>query len=190
MKIKRICEGFYPKDLVTFDNGIKREIVHGDDSVAILLYDIENKGIILVRQERAAMLFRRDSYHSVYGGFIIESVAGRLDKPGKTIKQIAKEEAMEEAGADVSEDDIEIINFGESLAPSPGFSTECIYLAYAEIKPGKLPKAKPEQIFGIEEEGERIARVCFPVEDLENYPHKDLKTFALIQWFLRTKLKK
>ena len=58
MKVERICGGFYPKDLVTLDNGVKREVVHATDAVAILLYDIKKKQIILVRQLRAPILFR------------------------------------------------------------------------------------------------------------------------------------
>ena len=182
MKIERIRGKFYPTDLVTLDSGVKREVVYATDAVAILLYNIEKKQIILVRQLRVPILLRGE----VLGGCVTEVVAGRLDKPEKSFKEIAIEEAFEEAGVTISEEDIEVLNFGVPPASSSGMTTECCYLLYAEIKSGKL---KHKKTYGLKNEGEQTTRICWPVEDLDKFPWYDMKTFALIQWFLAHKLK-
>lgn len=87
-KYIQVCEMSY------IENGIKKrwEIVKSADSVSILLNNIESKNLIIVRQFRPAVFLRNND------GYMFELCAGLVDKEGKSLEQIAREEVMEECG--------------------------------------------------------------------------------------------
>lgn len=105
-------------DLVT-DTNRKRaiEVVRtktGRYSVGFLIYDSVSDGVILVEQQRTAMISNNNPT-----GFIIEAPAGRCDRP-ESVKATIAREAEEEVGAKINENQIEMLNSGVPVAMSPG----------------------------------------------------------------------
>jgi hypothetical protein len=99
------------------------------------------------------------------------------------------DEALEETGMVISPKQVKLLNRGIPLAASPGFLTERLYLAYVEMDLTAVI-ANPSGTFGLEEHGERITRVTVSFSYLERMPFADMKTFALVQWFLKEQLRK
>ena len=87
-KYIQVCEMHY------IENGRPKrwEVVQSNDSVSILLNNVESKNLIIVRQFRPAVFLRNND------GYMFELCAGLVDKEGKTLEQIAKEEVLEECG--------------------------------------------------------------------------------------------
>ena len=83
-----VCEMHYT------ENGVKKrwEVVRSSDSVSILLNNVESKSLIIVRQFRPAIFLRNND------GYMFELCAGLVDKEGKSLEQIAREEVLEECG--------------------------------------------------------------------------------------------
>lgn len=143
----------------------------GRFSVGFLIYDPESDSIILVGQQRTAMI--RDDNPT---GFIVEVPAGRCDRP-ESVKAAIAREAEEEVGAKIDEDQIEMINNGVPLAMSPGILDELMYLAFIRLRPGQL---SPDRIFGVAEEGESITRLLVPADSAHDMICVDMKTKALL----------
>ena len=83
-----VCEMHY------VENGVKKrwEVVKSSDSVSILINNAESKRLIIVRQFRPAVFLRNND------GYMFELCAGLVDKKGKSLEQIAREEVFEECG--------------------------------------------------------------------------------------------
>lgn len=83
-----VCEMHY------IENGVPKrwEVVKSHDSVSILLYNKDSQNLIIVRQFRPAVFLRNND------GYMFELCAGLVDKEGKNLEQIAKEEVLEECG--------------------------------------------------------------------------------------------
>ena len=83
-----VCEMHY------IENGVPKrwEVVKSSDSVSILLYNKDSQNLIIVRQFRPAVFLRNND------GYMFELCAGLVDKKGKSLEQIAKEEVLEECG--------------------------------------------------------------------------------------------
>lgn len=175
MKENVIYKGFYELVIVETDHG-PREVVKTSDSVSLLLYDMVNQKIILVKQKREAMI-REDNPE----GFITETAAGRFDV-NLSPKALMVKEAKEELGVTLAESRIELLNAGQPLALSAGVITERCYLGFAEATPVQIEQA--ERAFGVDA-GENIKRIYVSVDDLENYICEDVRVFALIQYLLR-----
>jgi len=174
MERERAHDGFVKVD-VDLESG--HEIVVTTASIAVLIYIVSQEKIVLVTQERKPMVGKVNE-----SGEMLEAPAGRFDHE-VGIKALAVKEVMQETGITIGEDQVYLINRGNSLATTPGTNTELMYLACAEITPEQLG---PEQEFyGAAEEGERTRRVIIDLKTLDSMIHHDMKTFALIQWFLR-----
>ncbi len=156
----------------------KSLVVRATDSVAGLLYDRTNHRVLLVRQQRAAMV--RDDNQD---GFIIEAVAGRFDYKTNP-KALLVKEASEEAGVTITEDDVVLLNGGIPLALSAGVLTERSYLAYAEIS---LEAVAEGEVFGVVEEGEHITRIWQDADAFIAETHEDLRVWAFAQ-YLKNKI--
>ncbi len=162
-------------------SGRIREVVRanaGPFSVAFLIYIPEDASVILTQQVRPAMISADNST-----GLLVEVPAGRCDKPGETIKGVIKREGSEEVGAEIGEDQIELLNGGEPLAMSPGVLDEKIYLARIILRRGQLAA---DREFGCPNEGEHINRIRVPVSDIAMLRCVDLKTKTLLLHFLLT----
>lgn len=154
------------------------EIVETTDSVAILIYDIQSQCFVFVRQKRPPMKRKSNAI-----GEILEVPAGRFDK-NIPLKQLIINEVMEEVGIKIYKSQIQILNEGKPMAPCPGILTELMYLAYVEIEDLRDLEVKPGQNFGVAEEGEKTERVFFPKAAIDSLVYDDLKTFALVSFFM------
>lgn len=159
-------------------NGTKKswESIHNHDSVATLLYHVEKKAFLLVKQFRPPVYMRNNDH-----GFTFELCAGILDKPIDS-KQTAKEEIDEECGYDVPIENIEKIT---SFYTSVGFSGTNQTLYYAQID----ESMKIHNGGGIHEEF--IELYFLPLEEARAFVIDDTKpkTAGLMfafYWFLDT----
>lgn len=119
---------FVKTALATYkQNGVEKswEIVESHDSVAILIYHIERKSFVLVKQ------FRPPLYHNNGNGISVELCAGILDK-NISVEKIAQEEVEEECGFAVSLDLIERITKVNSAVGTAGTTQIMFYVEVDE----------------------------------------------------------
>lgn len=117
----QVYGGFFKMNSLKIKNRngqiVSREQVELHDAVAALVYNKENDSFIFVNQFRVGP-----------EDFITEVPAGKMDIEGESPEETAKREIVEEIGYKV--DEIELLH---SYYPSPGSSTEKMYIFYAEV---------------------------------------------------------
>jgi UDP-sugar diphosphatase len=169
-----------PKEFFFTQNNFNKrwEVLEVHDSVAILLYEKNRKTFILVKQFRPAV------YLSNQDGFTYELCAGIVDKD-LSIKEIAKEEIIEECGYDVPLENIhEVTSFYNAVGFSSGEQT----LFYAEVD----DSFKTENGGGVDDEVIEIIEI--PLSEIQDFIFDTSKAktpglmFA-INWFIQTKIK-
>ncbi|MFN8412870.1 MAG: NUDIX hydrolase, partial [Anaerolineales bacterium] len=147
-------------------------------SAAVLVFNLDTQKIILINQ------FRYPTYQNGHG-WLTEIVAGMVD-PGETPEESARRELIEEAGLHISTFE-PICNF----YPSPGGSSEMIYLYYAEVS-GE--NAKYHQTGGLAQHGEDIISIEITLEEALNKIKLgeiiDAKTIMGILWLKNRQLQK
>jgi len=172
---------FINTKLVKFkQNGILKswEIVEAYDSVAILIYHREREAFILVKQFRPAVYMKNRD------GLTVELCAGIVDKD-LSLKEIAKEEVLEECGYEVSTSDIEKIT---SVNSAVGFAGSKQTIFYVEVD----EKAHISTGGGIE--NELIEVIELPVGGVKEFIYDESITkttgllFALMWWLDRNRL--
>lgn len=182
---KRCHDGFYKLDKLALQHKtfagaqsdvFERELVVRGDAVGILLYDPTLELFAMVEQIRVGALERECS------PWLLEIVAGLLDKPNEPKQQVAIREAMEEAGCTV-----------QAIAPmieyfcSPGGSTEFFSLFCGKVD---LNQAKAG-VFGLDEEHEDIYLHLLAVDDvlamLNTGKINNAMTIIALQWFALNK---
>ncbi|MBY0540856.1 MAG: NUDIX hydrolase, partial [Campylobacterales bacterium] len=112
---------------VTFNQNGKNktwEAVRSHNSVAILLYHVEKKAFLLVKQFRVPVFLNDNSKTFTY-----ELCAGLVDKD-KSLEEIVQEEIDEECGYHVELNNISKIT---SFHTNVGISGACQYLYFAKI---------------------------------------------------------
>ena len=171
------------KGFVTLKKVGKVEVVEASNSVAFLFADPIREVVLLISQCREAMVRRRNPE-----GQIVEVPAGRRDLR-TSIKNLVVKEAREEVGKKISTRQVKLLNGGTPLALSPGILTERMYLAYVETDLRSCIKDS-SLTYGLKAHGERIKRRVATFEELERMKFDDMKTFAIVQWFLKEQLKK
>lgn len=161
------------------ENGVKKkwEAVISHDSVAVLLYHIEKKAFMFVKQLRATVLNKNKT-----NGMMYELCAGIVDKD-TTNAQIAKEEVLEECGYDIPVESLEKIN---SFYTSVGISGTHQTLYYAECD----ESMRVNDGGGLEEEV--IEVIYIPVEEAKKFMfdesyQKTTGVMMSIYWFFDTK---
>lgn len=165
-----------------FDGEMSRKIrrlsLERGDSVAILIYNTTIEKIILIDQ------FRYPTYRNGHG-WIIETIAG-MGGHQEPPEDTARRETLEETGLN--------INTFEHIAtfyPSPGGSSERIFLYYSEVSGDQ---AKYTKTGGLLHEGEDIKVVeLSPGEALAKVRSgeiMDAKTVIGIYWLENRFLKK
>lgn len=172
-------DGFVRVEELGTDIG-DRIVIHATDSVAIFIYNETTDEILLISQPRAPMISDENP-----SGEIVEVVAGRFDKD-IALMQLIINEVEEEFGCKIFDHQVVILNRGQPLALSPGILTEKQYLAYVTVTSDQIEKG--DGMFGADGEGEEITRKFVPVSFLENMIFQDMKTWALVQWFLKMRL--
>jgi len=151
-------------------------VVRSSDAVAVFIL-VKNRGVLLIKQCRPALISEENPT-----GELIETVAGRFDVNLSPAQLIIKE-VEEEVGGHITENQVFFLNNGIPLAVGAGLITDQIYLAYAEVDESQIEQT--ERTFGHPKEGEKITRMFVSIDELKKMTFHDLKTFALVQWFLR-----
>jgi len=139
------------------------EAVLSHDSVSILLWHVEKKAFIVVKQLRATVLNNTKT-----DGYTYELCAGIVDKD-ITNKAIAKEEILEECGYDVKLENIEKIT---SFFTSVGISGTSQTLYFAQVD----ESMKVSEGGGVEDEDIEVVYI----------PQKDAKKFMLDETYKKT----
>ena len=100
----------------------RRLIFERGDSVGILLYNVDTKSVVAVNQFRAATLGKGTDR-----GWITETCAVMIDRD-ESAHTTALREALEETGYKIRE-----VKPIAKFFASPGGTSECIHLFYAEV---------------------------------------------------------
>jgi nudix-type nucleoside diphosphatase (YffH/AdpP family) len=173
-----LSDNWYTLRKVTYDYLTKkgtwqtqsREAYDRGNGATILLYNREQKAVILTRQ------FRLPTY--VNGnptGMLIEACAGLLDKDNA--EDCIKRETEEETGYQVTE----VRKIFEAYM-SPGSVTEILYFFVAEY----AKDMKVNEGGGVEHEQENIEVLELPLEEalqmIKTGEIKDAKTIMLLQY--------
>lgn len=142
------------------------------DSVAALVYDTDHKMLLLIEQ------FRYPAYEKG-PGWLVEVPAGMIDE-GETPERAMIRELKEECGHAIAIQDLHFIG---KFYPSPGGSSERIFLYYATISGQTRFSAGG----GCIEEGEDIRKIAVGVDEvmqqLERNEIVDAKTIIALQWY-------
>jgi nudix-type nucleoside diphosphatase (YffH/AdpP family) len=111
-------------------SGAQRRLVfERGDSVSVLLFNIDSRNVVLVKQFKLpALIGRRRDDGSTTDGWIVEAVAGMIDGD-ETPEAAVIRETMEETGYHISNPRL-IAKF----LSSPGGSSERIFLYFAEVR--------------------------------------------------------
>lgn len=178
VKTELLSDNWYTLNKVTFDYLKKdgtwevqnREAYDRGNGATILLYNVENKTIILTRQ------FRMPTYlNGNESGMLIESCAGLLDKDNA--EDCIRKETEEETGYKISS----VKKIFEAYM-SPGSVTEIVHFFIAEY----TKAMKINEGGGLEEEQEEIEVLELKIDEaikmIETGDIKDGKTIMLIQY--------
>jgi GDP-mannose pyrophosphatase NudK len=166
--LKRFTYEFTKKDGSKHVN--KREVYDRGNGATILLYNTENKTVILTRQFRLPTFVNGND-----DGMLIEACAGLLDKDNP--ENCIRRETEEETGYQVKD----VRKLFEAYM-SPGSVTEILYFFAAEY----TKSMKVNDGGGIEEEQENIEvmEIGFDqaIEMMNTGEIKDAKTIMLLQY--------
>ncbi|OCG18907.1 ADP-ribose diphosphatase [Gilliamella sp. App6-5] len=119
---------------------VTREILERGHAVVLLAYDAKRDEVVLIEQIRIAAIETQDS------PWMLELIAGMMDHENESFEEVAKREAMEEAGVVIGRCK-PIINY---LA-SPGGLTEQLHIFVGEVD-----SSTAKGIHGLDEESEDI----------------------------------
>lgn len=146
------------------------------DAVAVLIFNRDSQQAVLINQFRYPTMEKT-------GGWIWETVAGMIEpgeKPGDTICR----EILEEVGYRVSENQLIPI---ASFYPSPGGSSERIFLYYTEVTADN----KVAGGGGVASENEDIQVIGFSLKELwdavDSGKIHDAKTLIALLWLKNRK---
>ncbi|MEJ1298891.1 MAG: NUDIX domain-containing protein [Candidatus Sedimenticola sp. (ex Thyasira tokunagai)] len=150
---------------------LTRERVESFRAASVLLYDPQMDAVVMIEQ------FRIGAMEHPEGAWILEVVGGIIEGEA-TPEEVARREAVEEAGCHITD----IIDICE-LMVSPGTSTERIHL-YC----GRVDASKAGGIHGLDEEGEDIRVDVLPADEVigELYGGRVNSTSSIIavQWLM------
>jgi nudix-type nucleoside diphosphatase (YffH/AdpP family) len=148
---------------------LKREIYDKGNGAVILLYNLERRSVVLIRQ------FRLPAYVNGYRELLIEAPAGVLD--GAAPQDRIREEVSEETGYAIGAPRHLFDAF-----MSPGAFTEKLHFFAAPYDPASRPGAGG----GLADEGEDIEVFEIGFEDahamIADGRICDAKTIMLLQW--------
>lgn len=119
---------------------ITRECLERGHAVAVLLYDPDHDQVVLLEQ------FRVGALEFPGGPWLLEIVAGIMDDPAETAEEVARREAVEEAGCEL----LDLIPICHYLV-SPGGASESITLFC-----GRVTTSGISGLSGLAEEHEDI----------------------------------
>ena len=131
MAKERVLDDFFQVDRYrvryeTYDGQmsapLQRLVFERGDSVAVLPYDRERGEVVLVQQFRLPAYIKEPS-----NGWLWEAIAGTVE-PGRTPRDVAVSEAMEEAGYR-----LESLRQVMTVYPSPGGASERIHIYLSAV---------------------------------------------------------
>ena len=146
-----LCQSFYQlRELDIshrrFEGGrvaITRDLIWRPDAVCLLPYDPWRDQVVLIEQFRIGTIDHPSS------PWLLELVAGMVE-PNESIEDVARREAVEEAGLTVGE-----LTHISRFSPSPGGVRE-----YIDLFCGLIDSSSASGVHGLEEEGEDIKVHC------------------------------
>ena len=151
---------------------LEREILERGRVAAVLPVDPERDRVVLIEQ------FRPGAWAAGRDPWLLECVAGVIE-PGETAEDLARREAVEEAGCVVT-DLVPIATF----LTSPGATTETVRLFC-----GRVDSEGVGGLHGLATEGEDIRASVMPVEEavalLDEGRIVNAKTIIALQWLAR-----
>ena len=151
---------------------LTREILERGRVAAVLPVDPVRDRVVLIEQ------FRPGAWAADRDPWLVECVAGVIE-PGETPEELARREALEEAGCVVT-DLVPIATF----LTSPGATTETVRLFC-----GRVDSEGVGGLHGLAGEGEDIRVTAMPVEDavalLDEGRIVNAKTIIALQWIAR-----
>ncbi|XP_065203665.1 uridine diphosphate glucose pyrophosphatase NUDT14-like [Planococcus citri] len=151
-------------------NGHERkwDYIECHNSVAIIIFNVSRRTLVCVKQFRPAVYVQNIPLQDRNGpidlvkyppnlGITVEFCAGIVDK-NKSLREIAKEEVLEETGYDVSIENLHEIKVFKS---NVGTAVDEIHLFYTEVD----DSMKKGDGGGLEDEGEYIEVVELTLEE-------------------------
>jgi nudix-type nucleoside diphosphatase (YffH/AdpP family) len=149
---------------------VRRFSLERGNSVAVLTFNRHTNKLVLISQ------FRYPTYKNGHG-WTIEAIAGIIDK-GESPEEAARREVEEETGLNIS-----ALEHITTFYPSPGGTSELIFLYYSEVS-GK--PSKKDNTGGIISEGEDIMSIEISLEEalekIKTGEIMDAKTIIGIYW--------
>jgi ADP-ribose pyrophosphatase len=128
------------------------DVVRRGAAVGVLLYDPERETVVLVEQ------FRLPPLLADYSPWVVEVVAGLVDRENETHEQVGRRETLEEAGLELIGDLVPI----QRYVPMPGNSDETITLFC-----GRVDSSKAGGVHGVADEHEDIRVVTKTLAEIE-----------------------
>lgn len=119
---------------------VSREILERGHAVVLLAYDDKRDEVVLIEQIRIAAI------ETEYSPWMLELIAGMMDHENESIEEVAKREALEEAGIVVGQCKPII-----SYLASPGGLTEKLHVLV-----GQVDASTAKGVHGLAEENEDI----------------------------------
>lgn len=151
---------------------LSREILERGKVAAVLPVDTERDRIVLIEQ------FRPGAWGADWDPWLLECVAGVIE-PGETPDELARREALEEAGCVIT--DLMPIS---TFLTSPGATTETVRLFC-----GRVDSEGVGGLHGLAEEGEDIRVSVVSVDSavalLDDGKIVNAKTIIALQWIAR-----
>ena len=128
------------------------DVIRRGAAVGVLLYDPDRDAVVLVEQ------FRLPPLLADYSPWVVEVVAGLVDRENETHEEVGLRETKEEAGVEVIGELVPI----QRYVPMPGNSDETISLFC-----GRVDSTKAGGVHGIPDEHEDIRVVVKSLAELE-----------------------
>ncbi|BFM50870.1 NUDIX domain-containing protein [Marinomonas sp. THO17] len=147
-----------------------REMMVRNDAVCVLLFDPVADKVLLIEQFRPAVL-RKES------PWLLELVAGMVEE-GEDDQQVARREAMEEAGVEVKR-----LEYMFKFVPSPGGLVEYLRMYAGEFDASKVDLSRSH---GLADENEDIKLHLVSADDAIALLQQDIENASTImglQWF-------
>lgn len=119
---------------------VTREILERGHAVVLLAYDVKRDEVVLIEQIRIAAIETQQS------PWILELIAGMMDHENESYEEVARREAMEEAGVTIGRCKPIV-----SYLASPGGLTEKLHILVGEVD-----SSTAVGIHGLAEENEDI----------------------------------
>jgi len=150
------------------------DITRRGAAVAVLLYDPDRDEVVLIEQFRLAPLL------AGFTPWVIEVVAGLVDHDGESDAEVARREAVEEAGLEIIGEPIPI----QRYTPTPGDSDQATMLFC-----GRVDSRNAGGVHGVPEEDEDIRVVVKPMGEIERMVDAgeidNGHTLVCLYWLLR-----